>query len=138
MDRKGFTLAELMITVAIIGILAAIAIPIYTGYTERARRSEAFSAVQTIALTEEKVFAQNGAYDTIANLRGATWNMNVPDTDDWQYNVSLYTTATQFKIVAVPQSSRAGSRRPCMRSDGVQGYDNSGGTFASCVQEDWK
>lgn len=138
MDRKGFTLTELMITVAIIGILAAVAVPIYTRYTERARRSEAFSAVQTIALTEEKVFAQTGTYVTIATLRAAPWSMNVPNTSDWQYQVFPNAPTTEFNVVAVPQSSRAGTRRPCMRSDGVQGYDNSGGTFASCVQADWK
>jgi len=136
MNKRGFTLTELMITVVIIGILAAVAIPIYSGYTQRARRAEAFSAVQTIAMTEEKVFAETGAYVNIATLRAAPWNMNVPDVTHWDYNVTLYGT-TQFKATATPQTSNAGTRTPCMRSDGVQGY-NSGAAFTGCVQEDWK
>lgn len=137
MDKRGFTLTELMITVAIIGILAAIAIPMYTGYTERARRADAFSAIQTIALTEEKVFAETASYATIATLRNQAgqWKMNVPDTADWQYTVTLNAAANEFTITAVPLSARVGTRRPCMQSNGVQGYSNAAGT---CAQEEWK
>ncbi len=70
MQKKGFTLIELMITIAIIGILAAISIPAYIGQQKNATRTEAYSNLQNLRLLEEQFFAENGSYTTIGNLRG--------------------------------------------------------------------
>ncbi|MBR6421468.1 prepilin-type N-terminal cleavage/methylation domain-containing protein [bacterium] len=56
MRKKGFTLIELMIVVAIIGVLAAVAIPLYNGYTNRAKRVEAEEQLMTLAAAEEDYF----------------------------------------------------------------------------------
>ena len=58
--EKGFTLIELMIVVAIIGILAAVALPAYQDYTKRARVSELILGASSYRTTVTEAFQSNG------------------------------------------------------------------------------
>ena len=60
--QKGFTLIELMIVIAIIGILAAIAIPAYQDYTGRAQASEGLSATAGLRSEIGVVYSEDGAF----------------------------------------------------------------------------
>jgi type IV pilus assembly protein PilE len=60
--RQGFTLIELMITVAIVAILAAVALPSYTQYVQRGKIAEATSSLSELRLRAEKFFADNRTY----------------------------------------------------------------------------
>jgi type IV pilus assembly protein PilA len=61
-NEKGFTLIELLIVVAIIGILAAIAIPQFSSYRQKAYNSAAQSDVKNAKTSLEATFADNQAY----------------------------------------------------------------------------
>jgi prepilin-type N-terminal cleavage/methylation domain-containing protein len=72
-NKKGFTLTELLIVVAIIGILVMVGIPSYLGQQKRAARTEAYTNLQNLRLLEEQFFAENGAYTTaMGTVAGAT------------------------------------------------------------------
>ena len=60
--QKGFTLIELMITVAIIGILAAIAMPQYSDYVKRGKAAEATSNLANLRIKMEQYFQDNRTY----------------------------------------------------------------------------
>ncbi len=65
--QKGFTLIELMIVVAIIGILAAVALPAYQDYTARAQMSEAMTLASGLKTNVSEVFSQAGTCPTNSN-----------------------------------------------------------------------
>jgi type IV pilus assembly protein PilA len=69
--QKGFTLIELMIVIAIIGILAAIAIPAYQNYTVRAQVTEGLNLADGWKTAVAEYYAQNGAWPTNAQLTAA-------------------------------------------------------------------
>lgn len=74
MNKKGFTLTELILVVAIIGILALIAIPAYVGQQKRAARSEAYANLQNLRLLEERYYSDSAVYTASAGTCSADNN----------------------------------------------------------------
>jgi type IV pilus assembly protein PilA len=75
-DEKGFTLIELMIVIAIIGILAAIAIPQFSAYRIRAFHAAATADLRNAATAQEAYFVDTGEHTaTTGTLIGATYGL---------------------------------------------------------------
>lgn len=66
-NQKGFSLVEIMITVAIMGILTAVAVPVYKDYIKTAKMSEAMSNLETLRLLEEQYFNDHGKYTGVVS-----------------------------------------------------------------------
>lgn len=121
----GFTLIELMITVAVVAILAAIAYPAYTEQVRKARRSAAQSAVMEAASKEQQLFLDRRSYQAAANtaaMEAAPLRVNVGSSARGFYNFSITTGvdadgSPTFLITAAPTGDQVKDKCGTMTLD---------------------
>ena len=109
-NQKGFTLVELMIVVVIVGILAAVAIPMYTGSVKRAKASEAVAALGTIRSALRVYYAEHDSFliGSSADIDIAKLDLTIGDLlgryfdySDYKYTrSSTWPKADSFYVVA--------------------------------------
>ncbi|MDT8425858.1 MAG: type IV pilin protein [Methyloprofundus sp.] len=123
-QNKGFTLIELMIVVAVIGILASIAYPSYQEYVLRAKRADGKAAILSAQLAQEKYRANNTTYLAVASTASSDGYYNYVVSD---VSVSNYT------ITATPTFTDATCGNLVLTvAAGVETKSASSGTKAEC------
>jgi type IV pilus assembly protein PilE len=92
--EAGFSLVELVVTVAIAGILTSLAIPAYRQYTMRANRVDAKSALLRLASNQERFYLQNNTYATDAQRPLAPPNgLGIAGTENGYYALAVQAPA---------------------------------------------
>ena len=106
-SNKGFTLVELMITVAILGVLAAVAIPAYSNYINRAKQSDAIIGLKAAQMAQEQYFSENGEYcSTINWLPGFNDDNDKSDyKDDGDTGDAMYVKGEDYYVLSVRPGS---------------------------------
>lgn len=108
--NTGFTLIEVMITVVIVGILAAIALPSYSQYVTRSKLMEAQGKLSDLRAQQERFFMDNRTYLSGANcgvddpLIAATITMN--GDGNAAFDLSCVATATTYTVTATGRAAK--------------------------------
>lgn len=116
-STKGFTLIELMITVAVIGILAGIAYPSYQDSIRKSRRADAKGALMGLANAMERHFTETNSYvgaagtDATPANTGAPRIYSIPAQTANFYNITISAaTADTFTLQAAPAGTHSDPR----------------------------
>lgn len=138
---QGFTLIELMIVVAIVGILAAVAYPAYTNYIRRGQLVEAFTTLSDLRIKMEQFYQDNRSYGTAAcgsNGTAASWAgfpISTPTLKYFTVSCSTSSSAQNYTLTATGSSGLAAGYTYQMTDAGVKSttqYANATVSLSNC------
>ena len=156
--QQGFSLIELMMTVAILGILSSIAVPSYMSYVQKSKRTEAKTEVLRIAQLQESYYVQNLSYAKALNgTAGLGFNSASEITETGLYTITTLGTPTTcdgtnnspctgYNVVAQPVAGKGQDNdKKCSGGfvitntgqKGAKGSTDSDFTSATTIKECW-
>ncbi|MGB0937202.1 MAG: type IV pilin protein [Colwellia sp.] len=110
---RGFTLIEVLITVAIIGIIAGIAFPSYTDFVNRSNRTEGQRELMRLANLQEQYFVDNRTYTTDMTKLGMAADPYLTENGHYSIDSTTQNTGTSFILTATAKGSQATKDTDC-------------------------
>lgn len=126
--KRGFTLIEMVVVVAIIAILGAIAVPAYQNYLMRSRRADAREMLQRVAAAQERFYTNRNQY-TNDLTTAAGLNLGTTASEAGYYNIAVVVGAgnQSYTLTATPTGVQATDRcaNLTVNNVGARGYSGT-------------
>ncbi len=144
---RGFTLIELIVVIAIVGVLVAIAIPSYNSYVKKGRRADAQAGLMALAQAMERVRTDKGSYawangDT-NDIAGATAPSIYPSQLPVDGTVKFYNLKVNaanidsYEIEAIAINSQVGDGNLSLSSTGFKRWDRENNDYTDGTDDCW-
>ena len=131
-NQKGFTLIELLIVVAIIGIIAAIAIPNLLNAIQRGKQKRTMGDLRTVATANESYSIDNNQYyssaaanvSTLAAAMEPTYVKRIPSKDGWTSDLKYVGTVSEYTVTSLGKDRATGGGGTIAPNGGTTDFRN--------------